>query len=140
MRSYDRIQAAFPGDGEPAQVVVRAADVTAPPVRAAIAELDRLARAGGRRAGPAGRVGQPGPGPRGGQRAAARRRHRRGVRGGARGAADPHRPGHGRARPRRARRGDRPDRRLAGLQRDDAGEPALRLRVRARARVSCCCS
>jgi len=45
MQTYDRIQAAFPGEGEPAQVVVRAADVTAAPVRDAIARLDRAARA-----------------------------------------------------------------------------------------------
>jgi RND superfamily putative drug exporter len=37
--TYDRVQAAFPGAPEPAQVVVQAADVTSPQVRAGIAKL-----------------------------------------------------------------------------------------------------
>jgi RND superfamily putative drug exporter len=45
VRTYDRVQAAFPGGEEPAQVVVKAADVTAPPVAAAIRDLRREALA-----------------------------------------------------------------------------------------------
>jgi RND superfamily putative drug exporter len=39
MQTYDRMQAAFPGGQVPAVVVVKADDVTAPPVREALAEL-----------------------------------------------------------------------------------------------------
>jgi len=39
MRTYDRIQAAFPGGAVPAVVVVKARDVTVPPVRAALRRL-----------------------------------------------------------------------------------------------------
>lgn len=45
MRTYDRIQAAFPGGPEPANVAIEAADVDAPAVRAAIASLKRRAAA-----------------------------------------------------------------------------------------------
>jgi uncharacterized membrane protein YdfJ with MMPL/SSD domain len=45
VRSYDRMQAAFPGDQEPAKVVVSAPDVTAPPVAGAIRELRQRALA-----------------------------------------------------------------------------------------------
>ncbi len=41
MRTYDRVQAAFPGDQIPADVVVQADDVRAPEVRAATEELQR---------------------------------------------------------------------------------------------------
>ena len=41
MRTYDRIQAAFPGDQIPADVVVEAGDVRSGEVQAAIAELER---------------------------------------------------------------------------------------------------
>ena len=41
MQTYDRMQAAFPGDQIPADVVVQADDVRAPEVRAAIEELQR---------------------------------------------------------------------------------------------------
>jgi uncharacterized membrane protein YdfJ with MMPL/SSD domain len=41
VRNYDRIQAAFPGGQEPAQVAIAAADVTAPPVAHAIDALRR---------------------------------------------------------------------------------------------------
>jgi RND superfamily putative drug exporter len=40
MQTYDRLQAAFPGGQLPAVVAVRAADVTAPAVRAAVARLE----------------------------------------------------------------------------------------------------
>ncbi|MGD9737717.1 MAG: MMPL family transporter, partial [Solirubrobacterales bacterium] len=39
VKSYDRLQAAFPGGQDPAQVAIAAADVTAPPVARAIAGL-----------------------------------------------------------------------------------------------------
>ncbi|HEU5362630.1 MAG TPA: MMPL family transporter [Gaiellaceae bacterium] len=45
--TYDRIQAAFPGAQTPAEVVVRAADVTAPSVQRAIEGLERHALATG---------------------------------------------------------------------------------------------
>jgi hypothetical protein len=51
-RAYERFQAAFPGSWTPATVVVQAADVTAPPVRAAVAELRRQAVASGEMAEP----------------------------------------------------------------------------------------
>jgi RND superfamily putative drug exporter len=48
MQTYDRIETAFPGGVLPAQVVVRAADVTAPEVQRGIGELTRAALATGR--------------------------------------------------------------------------------------------
>jgi RND superfamily putative drug exporter len=53
MRTYDRMQAAFPGGQIPAVVAVQADDVTTPRVRAAIAELERRAIATGTMNGPA---------------------------------------------------------------------------------------
>jgi RND superfamily putative drug exporter len=47
-QTYDRVQAAFPGTSVPAEVVVRAADVTAQPVRDGIARLRSDAVATGR--------------------------------------------------------------------------------------------
>jgi uncharacterized membrane protein YdfJ with MMPL/SSD domain len=47
-QTYERVQAAFPGTSVPAEVVVQAADVTAPQVRAGIAGLRRAALATGR--------------------------------------------------------------------------------------------
>ena len=52
MRTYDRIQAAFPGGPVPATVVVQAADVTAPAVQAAVAGMTRQALAGPDMSGP----------------------------------------------------------------------------------------
>jgi RND superfamily putative drug exporter len=43
VHAYDRMQAAFPGDQEPAKVVVSAPDVTAPPVARAIRRLKQRA-------------------------------------------------------------------------------------------------
>jgi uncharacterized membrane protein YdfJ with MMPL/SSD domain len=43
MKTYDRMQAAFPGGQIPAVVAVKAQDVTAPDVRAAIADMERQA-------------------------------------------------------------------------------------------------
>ncbi len=48
MQVYDRMQTAFPGGEIPAVVVVRARDVQAAPVRAAISDLERRALASGR--------------------------------------------------------------------------------------------
>jgi uncharacterized membrane protein YdfJ with MMPL/SSD domain len=47
MQAYDRIDAAFPGDGVPAVTVVKADDVTSPEVRAAIDDLQKQAIATG---------------------------------------------------------------------------------------------
>ncbi len=47
IQTYDRVQAAFPGGAVPAMTVVKAEDVTAPPVRAAIAQLHDQALATG---------------------------------------------------------------------------------------------
>jgi uncharacterized membrane protein YdfJ with MMPL/SSD domain len=48
MQAYDRIDAAFPGDGVPAVTVVKADDVTAPEVQGAIDDLQRQAIATGK--------------------------------------------------------------------------------------------
>ena len=48
IRSYDRMQQAFPGTGLPASVVVKAPDVNAPAVREAIGQLEQRALASGR--------------------------------------------------------------------------------------------
>jgi uncharacterized membrane protein YdfJ with MMPL/SSD domain len=47
MQTYDRIDAAFPGGEVPAEVVIKAADVTTPEVQGAIADLKREALATG---------------------------------------------------------------------------------------------
>jgi uncharacterized membrane protein YdfJ with MMPL/SSD domain len=47
IRTYDKIQRAFPGDALAAQVLVQASDVRSGPVRGAIAELQRRALASG---------------------------------------------------------------------------------------------
>src|SRR5262249_26192135 len=52
MRTYDRIQAAFPGGPLPAQVVVQAKDVTAPDVRKGIDEMTTKALATHQMSGP----------------------------------------------------------------------------------------
>jgi len=52
--TYERVQAAFPGTTEPAQVVVRADDVTAPAVQAGIERLREQAVATGRMSEPIG--------------------------------------------------------------------------------------
>ncbi len=48
IKAYDRMQQAFPGSALPANVVVKAPDVNAPAVRAAIDRLERRALASGR--------------------------------------------------------------------------------------------
>jgi len=52
MKTYDRMQAAFPGGEIPAVVAIEAADVTAPEIGAAIDELERRAVATGHMNGP----------------------------------------------------------------------------------------
>jgi uncharacterized membrane protein YdfJ with MMPL/SSD domain len=47
IQTHDRLQAAFPGGAVPATTVIKADDVTAPPVRAAIRQLHDQARATG---------------------------------------------------------------------------------------------
>jgi uncharacterized membrane protein YdfJ with MMPL/SSD domain len=47
IKSYDRMQQAFPGTGLPANVVVKAPDVNAPAVREAIGQLEQRALASG---------------------------------------------------------------------------------------------
>jgi RND superfamily putative drug exporter len=52
LKTYDRIQAAFPGGAVPAEVVVKAADVTAPEVQASLKDLHDEAIATGQLADP----------------------------------------------------------------------------------------
>jgi uncharacterized membrane protein YdfJ with MMPL/SSD domain len=52
IKTYDRIQAAFPGAQEPATVVVEATDITSPPMQAAINALHRRAIASGQMSEP----------------------------------------------------------------------------------------
>jgi uncharacterized membrane protein YdfJ with MMPL/SSD domain len=52
VRSYERIQRAFPGAQTPAVIVARASDVTAAPVRGAFGALERAALASRRMRGP----------------------------------------------------------------------------------------
>jgi len=50
--TYERVQAAFPGSPEPAEVVVQGADVTSPPISAGIEQLRTQAVASGRMSEP----------------------------------------------------------------------------------------
>jgi uncharacterized membrane protein YdfJ with MMPL/SSD domain len=52
IRTFDRLQAAFPGGAVPATTVIKAKDVTAPPVRAAIRQLHDRALATGQLSDP----------------------------------------------------------------------------------------
>jgi uncharacterized membrane protein YdfJ with MMPL/SSD domain len=52
VRTYDRMQAAFPGASAPADVVIRASSVRAPAVRSGIARLERAAHDSDRMGGP----------------------------------------------------------------------------------------
>jgi uncharacterized membrane protein YdfJ with MMPL/SSD domain len=54
MKTYDRIEAAFPGGSAPAEVVVKAKDVTAPEVQTAMKELHDQAIATGQLMEPSG--------------------------------------------------------------------------------------
>ncbi|MFJ4774228.1 MMPL family transporter [Streptomyces uncialis] len=50
--TYDRLNAAFPGGSDPAEVVVRAKDITAPEVEAALADFRKRAVSSGASRGP----------------------------------------------------------------------------------------
>ncbi|MEV8567444.1 MMPL family transporter [Streptomyces sp. NPDC051322] len=52
VRTYERLNAAFPGGADPAQVVVKADDINAAPVRRAIADFRRQAVGSGASQGP----------------------------------------------------------------------------------------
>ncbi|MEU6281904.1 MMPL family transporter [Streptomyces sp. NPDC047028] len=52
VQTYDRLNAAFPGGSEPAQVVVKAKDVNAPEVRQALADFKKQAISSGASRGP----------------------------------------------------------------------------------------
>ena len=52
LKTYDHIQQSFPGERSPAEVVIQAADVTAPGVQAGIADLKSKALATGKVLGP----------------------------------------------------------------------------------------
>ena len=52
VHTYAEIQRAFPGASQPAQVVVRAADVSSPRVRSALAQMERRALASGQASEP----------------------------------------------------------------------------------------
>jgi RND superfamily putative drug exporter len=54
IQTYDRVQAAFPGGAVPATIVVKAKDVTAPPIQAAIQQLHDQALATGQLSDPSG--------------------------------------------------------------------------------------
>jgi len=54
IQTYDRVQAAFPGGAVPATTVIKAKDVTAPPVQAAIQQLHDQALATGQLSEPSG--------------------------------------------------------------------------------------
>jgi len=54
IQTYDRVQAAFPGGAVPATTVIKASDVTAAPVRAAIQQLHDKALATGQLSEPSG--------------------------------------------------------------------------------------
>jgi RND superfamily putative drug exporter len=54
VQTYNRVNEAFPGGSEPAQVVVRAADINAPEVRDALADFRERAVSSGASRGPVG--------------------------------------------------------------------------------------
>ena len=135
MKTYDRIQAAFPGGPLPAEVVVRADDVRAPEVQAGIAKLRQVAA----KSDDFGRPVTVETNPRHDlaivEPADGGRRDRQALGGGARQPARLRAPADARPRARRQDRRDRHDRRLEGLQRHDQVAPADRVRVRPRPRV-----
>ncbi|MFG2558860.1 MMPL family transporter [Streptomyces sp. NPDC048496] len=56
VRTYERLNAAFPGGADPARVVVKADDINAAPVRQALADFREQAVASGASKGPVGMV------------------------------------------------------------------------------------
>ncbi len=105
IQTLDRVDAAFPGGSAPANVVIKAKDVTAPEVQSAIQQLHDQAIATRQAVGALGRRREPGQDGRRGVPGRPGQGHRRGVeRVGAR-AARGGRAGDGR-QARRGRRGD----------------------------------
>ena len=105
IQTYDRVQAAFPGGAVPATTVIKAEDVTAAPVRAAIQQLHDRALATGRLSEPSERRGQPRQDRRRRRPLGQGQRHRRRIRALTRGPALRGRPGHRRQAARRRSRG-----------------------------------
>ena len=135
MKTFDRMQKAFPGTADPGQVVIKADDVNSPEAKAAIADLDvpgaclEQLRARHHDRPQRERRG------RDRQRPARRVRQRQQVLRRAGGAAYRDRPGHGRqAQGRRGRR-RRQRRDVQGLQRHGQGRRPDRVRVRPHPRV-----
>ena len=132
IQTYDRLQAAFPGDAAPTMTVIKAPDVTAAPVQAAIRASPRP----GAGHGPAVRALTRRDQPR-----QDRRRRRLSVKGAAptarapRGPALRRRAGHRRQARRRRGRRHRPDRGHEGLHRGHDRAHAARVRLRRRPHV-----
>ena len=135
IQTYDRLQAAFPGGAVPATTVIKAKDVTAPEVQAAIGQLHDQAIATGELSEPSSieispdkTVAVVGLSVKGsGTDAASNESVRVAARGG--------RPGHRRQAGRRRSRRQRRDRRVEGLHRRPDLARADRVRLRAQPRV-----
>ena len=139
IQTYDRVQAAFPGGAVPATTVIKADDVTAAPVQAAIQQLHDQALATGQLSEPSARRHQPRQDRRGRRALGQGQRHRRRVRALARGPALRGRPGHRRQAAGRRGRRDRHDRRLEGLHRRHAVARCRSCSCSCSASRSCCC-
>ena len=135
IQTYDRVQAAFPGGAVPALTVIKAADVTAAPVQAAIQQLHDQALATGQLSEPSARRDQPRQDRRRRRPLGQGQRHRRRLRALARGPAHRGRPRHRRQAARRRSRRDRHDRGLERLHRRHDRAPAARVRLRAQPHV-----
>ena len=130
IKTYNRIQAAFPGGPIPAQVVVHADDVKSLPVIGAINDLSARAAASPDFKQPITTTVSPDHTVEQVDIPVAGRRHRRPIDGGARTATRQADPGHHRTGPGRDGRRHRLYRELDGLQRhDEVARPGgLRLR------------
>ena len=141
VRTYERIQQAFPGSQTPAVVVVKAPNVDTPQMRKAYALFQQRALATGELFAPFTVTAEPRPDGRADRLRDRRQRRQRGV---DRGAAHAARHGDPADREDAARHrggGDGRDRRNVRLQPPDARPAAVRLPVRARAGVRrCSCS
>ena len=141
VKTYDTIQASFPGSQDPAHLVVKADDVTTPQFEKAYAEFKQRALATGvlhepirvsvNEAKTVARIDFPLAG-KGDDAAAVRALDTLRTQG------DPARPGHAARRHRAG--GDRDDGRHLRLQQDDEAARTDRVRVRARARLPAACS
>ena len=89
IQTYDRLQAAFPGGAVPAMTVIKAKDVTAAPVQAAIQQLHDQALATGQLSEPSHRRDQPRQDRRRRRPLGQGQRHRRRLRALARGRCAP---------------------------------------------------